>query len=308
MNDSISRIKTLTRVCFALTLILLGACTSKEADPTVNPEAGQVTFHGAATKGPLSGSTISVYAMDSLGNKTGSALAQTTSVDGSWTITVSNPNNELLLIESDGGEYIDESDPETDINYKRRITLQAGEVLQGILIPGQSSAAINFFTYTLVESFRKEIPKVLDITLAFNRVRSRAYNALGFDPLVEIPANPILPDINSTAVEKTYALLIGGAAYAINNAAIKTGETQITYNMMEAMVKDFADCRLDGIINGLSVSLLLSLPSDLYSDIEIENEVLRFRNNNYEQYPDTALPSWDEAAFCAADPTLSVVL
>lgn len=300
----IFHLRQLNKILLLLAIVFLGACAKNEAEP----EASLVTFHGAATKGPLNGSTISVYAMDSGGNKTGAALAQTTSVDGSWTINVSNPNNDLLLVEADGGEYIDESDPETDINAKRRITLQTGEILQGILIPGQSTAAINFFTYTLVKSLRKEIPKATDLIEAFNRVRSRAYNALGFDPLVEMPADPILPASDATATEKTYALLIGGAAYAINNAAIKVGETQITYSILDAMTKDFADCQLDGVINGLSVSLLLGFPTDLFDDIIIENEALRFRNNHYEQYTDATLPTWDEVAFCATDPVLSLVL
>jgi len=308
MINCIFGYKILTRIVFVLIFISFSACTSKEADQNSTPEVGQVTFRGVATKGPLSGSTISVYAMDSGGNKTGSALAQTTSVDGSWTISVSNPNNELLLVEADGGEYIDESDPETDITKKRKITLQSGEVLQGILVPGGSTAAINFFTYTLIENLRKEVLLSSDLIQAFNRVRSRGYNALGFDPFTEIPTDPILPASTATATEKTYALLIGGAAYAINNAAIKTGETQITYQMLDAMVKDFADCQLDGYINGINVSLLLSLPTDLYDDIKIENEALRFRNNNYEQYTNATLPTWDETAFCDATPVLSQVL
>ena len=308
MNKCISQYKQCYKAYLLIVIVFLGACTTKETEQNITVEAGQVTFRGAATKGPLSGSTISVYAMDSGGNKTGSALAQTTSVDGSWTISVSNPNNELLLVEADGGEYIDESDSETDITKKRRITLQSGEILQGILVPGETTAAINFFTYTLVENLRKEVLLSSDLIQAFNRVRSRAFNSIGFDAFTEIPADPILPANTATEIEKTYALLIGGAAYAINNAAIKTGETQITYDMLNAMVKDLADCQLDGYINGINVSLLLSLPTDLYDDITIENEALRFRNNNYEQYTTTTLPTWDQTEFCNASPTLSQVL
>jgi hypothetical protein len=288
---------------------LLSACISTENHTVV-----QVTYRGAATKGPLSGSTVSVYAMDSSGNKTGSPLAQTTTVNGEWTISVSNPDNDLLIVEADGGEYIDESDPETDIIYKRKIILEAGQVLTSILIPGETTAAINFFTYTLVENFKKEIPKSANLIEAFNRVRSRSYNTLGFDALVEIPADPIQPSVTSTAVEKTYALLIGGAAYAINNAALKTGETQITYNMLKAMVKDLADCELDGFVDGQDISPLssllfgISIPQGLFDDIKLEDEVLRFRNNNYEQYVDAILPTWDQVAFCEVDPELSVTL
>lgn len=299
-------IKPLFRIFFCVVLLVtISSC----ADPSREPTNGDVTtFHGAATKGPLTSSIISVYAMDASGNKTGSALAQTTSINGEWTITVSNPNNELLLVEADGGEYIDESDPEPDITLKRRITLTSGQILQGFLVPGESSAAINFITYTLVENFRKEIPKSTDSIEAFDRVRSRAFNTFGFDPITEIPTDPIQPVEASTTIEKTYALLIGGAAYAINNAAIKTGETQITYDMLLAMVKDLSDCELDGFINGLSISLALSLPSDLYIDIVLENEVLRFRNNHYEQYVGVPLPNWDQVAFCEISPTLSLTL
>jgi len=297
-------------VLFCLISLVI-ACSSSES---LGPSAGThdldtITIRGAATKGPLTGSTISIYALNSLGSKSGDPLGQAISVDGIWSIDISNPNNELRLIEAKGGEYIDESDPETDINAKRRITLGSDDVLQSILIPGETTAAINFFTYTLVENLRKEVFKSTNLVQAFNKVWSRAYNTLGFDPFTEIPADPIEPDINATDTEKTYALLIGGAAYAINNATIKTDNTQISYTILFAMVQDLADCQLDGFVDFNNERVQIpDIPEGLFDDIDIQNEITRFRNNNYEQYINVTLPTWDQVEFCNADPVLSQVV
>ncbi len=267
-----------------------------------------VTYKGAATKGPITGATISVYAIDDTGLKTGEVLAQTTSLDGLWTLNVNNIDNDILLVESAGGTYIDESDPETDINKKRKLTLAANETLYGVLIPGETTAAINFLTHSLVKMFQTETSKASDVNQAFNRVRSRAYNSLLFDPFTLLPTDPINPDTAASDNAKMYALLIGGGAYMMNSASMLIDDPNISYTAIDMITADFSDCKIDGSINGQGLDTLYALSATLFDTINLKDEVLRFRNNHYEKYSNTALPNLDDILLCDPAPQISIAL
>jgi len=266
------------------------------------------TYHGSAMKGPLDGSIISVYDVDAFGFKTGAAMASTTSVNGTWTITVSNPDNKLLLVEADGGTYIDESDTEADISKKRKLTLQSGEVLSSFLIPGQNTADINFFTHTLTKNFQKETLNAGDSIQAFNITWSRAYNALGFDPFSTLATNPISPASDATSAQLAYAITIGGAAQAINAATLASGQTAMNYTLIDAVSSDLADCNIDGIINGVNMSDTLGIPQSLFDSLDLNTEIARFRNNNYALYANAVLPQIDSTELCSGTPNRTMAL
>ena len=291
-------------IALLITTLTLSACNYSSTDNNNNI----VTYHGAATKGPINDATISVYAVDSNGLETGAVLTQTTSVDGLWSLTVINSDNDVLIVKSSGGTYIDESDPEPDINKKRKLTLETSEELYGILIPGETTAAINFLTHSLVKMFQTETSKAVDINQAFNRVRSRAYNSLGFDPFTQLPTDPIDPDVTASDLALTYALLIGGGAYVMNSAAMLINDPNISYAAIDMITADLSDCEIDGLVDGQTLDTLYAQPQSLFDNINLEDEVLRFRNNHYEHYADTTLPNLDEMLLCDSAPTISLAL
>jgi len=284
--------------------LTLSACNLLTTDNNKNV----VTYNGAATKGPITDATISVYAVDADGLKTGEALAQTTSVDGLWTLTVNNIDNDILLVESTGGTYVDESDPEPDINKKRILSLADDEGLYGILIPGETTAAINFITHSLVKMFQTETTKAVDINQAFNRVWSRANNSFGFDPFTLLPTDPIDPDVTASDLSITYALLIGGGAYVMNSASMLINDPNISYTAIDMITADLSDCKIDGSINEQTLDILYPQPQSLFDNINLEDEVLRFRNNHYDQYVDATLPNLDETLLCDSAPTITMAL
>jgi len=309
---------SLTKITLLTTILAITACNpfSEDKNSTSGTisglleenESGVVVYNGSASKGPLTGATISVYAVDVTGEKTGAALAQTTSTDGSWSLSVSNINNDILLVESSGGTYIDESDPETDVNKKRKLSLASNETLYGVLIPGETTAAINFLTHSLIKMFQSEIANAADINQAFNRVRSRALNTFGFDPFTLLPTDPITPKATASDKAKTYALLIGGGAYAMNSASMQLDDPNISYRAIDMLTSDLADCKVDGIVDGQTFDDVYSQPQNLFDNIVLKDEVLRFRNNNYERYENVVLPTLGEGEFCNPNPAITIAL
>ena len=116
--------------------------------------------------------------------------------------------------------------------------------------------------------------------------------------MTTLPADPIAPEPNATEVERQYAMLLGGLANVVNRVALDAGLAGPDIASILAVVEDFSDGRIDGEIAGMPV-MLNGVPIGVFS---INEEIARFRNNNFAAYSGTALLVVDEDAFSRIPP------
>ena len=239
---------------------------------------------GDVTKGPISGASIRLYRIDGQGLPTGSPVAQTTSnAQGKWTVAVPLPREPLLVV-SDGGQYTDETDANPDPSLRRVIQLQAGDALAGVMPSADNYLSLNLYTNALLEKSRKETAgNEFDQVYAANR--SLLTQAIGFDPITTAPTDPGNPNPAASAAAKQYALLLGGASNVLNAVAQRSGQNAVAFNVLDAFVRDFSDCGLDGMLDGAQVQFLfLGAQRNMPTDLDLNLEILRFRNNNFDRY------------------------
>lgn len=262
----------------------------------VPPVSGTIT--GTATKGALSNADIRVYTLDAAGNKNTLVSQTITNANGEWGLDVPS-TYDLLLVESSGGSYIDESDNEPDINKKRKITLGATDSLYGLIFNGESTAAVNILTNSFYEELKRETVKSSDLVYTANMIRQKTINTFGFDIFTTVPTDPIDPSITATNPQKYYAMLLGGIANTVNTSAIYAHKSYMDYESIMAIMTDFIDCQIDGKDNGVPIPLG---PVTLPAELDVKRETERFRNNNFKAYGSLGELVVNQAQWCLTGP------
>lgn len=266
---------------------LVGGCGSDDDPSLVLLEASRVVS-GNVSKGPLNGATIRVYEIDAHGIRQGSFLAETaTDAGGNWALSVP-VDVDNLVIESSGGVYVDEADSEPDPNLRRSIQLAADDSFSAVLPATAGSVAINVYTDALLRKSRYETQGA-NFFEVYELNRSFMNAAFGFDITTTQPADPIAPDTAASLQSRSYAMALGGAANAVNALSIANDFVVGSYPVIAAMMDDLTDCVIDGHGVAGPVQGVTTLILDLNS------EILRFRNNNFNAYQGTPLLQIDQS-------------
>jgi hypothetical protein len=276
--------------------IVTGCSDSNTADTLSGENATRTSLsksfvvNGVSSKGPITGATIDIFSMDDNGNRTGAVLASTTTDNnGDWTVSFTTAPTEGVLIQSSGGSYIDEADPEPVFANKRRITLAATDIIEGVLPPGETTASVTILSNALlVKARRVAQSSTLNIQQALKSGQSVAKNALGFDPFTVQAANPLSPPVTANNESVLYGMYLGGIATALNSAAIIMGQPVPDFEMISAMVSDMSDGKLDGEMEGAVIALPV-LGRNFPNNISLNLAIERFRNNNFAAYSVTAV-------------------
>jgi VCBS repeat-containing protein len=255
----------------AALVALLAACGG---EPPAQPEARVV--EGAVIKGAVQGATVKFFTMDAAGNAIDPAspvATVTTDADGRFSAALPNQGTHLLAQTFDGS-FADESDPAIGA-ARRRITLPAAPTpgFEAVLPPNATTLAITPYSHALLIKARLQAAGV-NFFNVFDAVRLQATQAFGFDPITTVPADPLSPAATATLAQRQYALLLGAAAQAINAIAASSGR-----------LPDFTD--VTAFVNDLGSDGIFDL-------VNIDDQLRRFRNNNFALYGDVALPSIDQ--------------
>ena len=268
----------------ATALVLLCACDGnggvQSAASSLALES-VVTVRGRATKGPIAGARIELLNVDARGQAVGAVVATAlTDAAGNWAANVP-ADHAGLLVRSVGGRFVDESD--SNIDAPRTIELRDEDVLLSFLPAGELAASITLVSNALVRKSRLEVDA--DNFMARLSSNRDLYTfALGLDPLATAAADPLAP-VGSSA-ERRYALIAGALAYALNALAIEQGLALADFRTIELLLADLVDCRLDGIgLGGQVVYDAVALAGRTLND-----EIVRFRNNHFDDYADLELP------------------
>src|SRR5581483_1097671 len=255
---------------FSLALGLAG-CSS---DHSTTPVAATPTrtLQGAIVKGPLAGATVAFFHVDPTGHPNGGAVATATS-DAHGHVTAGLPvSDEPLLAMSFGGSYVDESDDAGGDN-RRHITLTDDQGFEAIVPANATTFVLTPYSMALLLRARR-IANGANFLPVYDAVLQQATDVFGFDPTSVIPDDPLAPNLGGNPDAVKYALLLGGAAYAIDSMAVELG-VQPSYEIVIAFIKDLSDGRLDGQVDDTPVLVKAAAPGD----IDLNDEILRFRNN-----------------------------
>ncbi|NNF61288.1 MAG: HYR domain-containing protein [Gammaproteobacteria bacterium] len=279
--------KTLVRqLAAALLAVLLAACGSGDDPVAAGADDGRV-ISGNSSKGPLNGAIVRAFSLDARGQKIGAALGEAvTDASGNWTMTLP-PGSQPLLIESSGGAYVDEADPEPVAGQRRTVQLAGDDVFATLLPVGASIVAINIYTDALLRKSRYETQGDNFIAV-YDLNRSFFIDAFGFDIVTTPPEDPIQPDRGASLNARQYAMALGGIANAVNALATENQLPAPTYAVIAALIDDMTDCTVDGRGVGGPVSAVTTM------DLSLNSEILRFRNNNFAAYEATPLLQLDQ--------------
>lgn len=293
MNTFILR--TVLRTLGAGGLLTLAACGSDEAAAPASPSAeGPRVVQGAAVKGPLRNASIQVFAIDAAGNASGNAVCSTTTsaTDGSFTLS-GCPAGQFLLAVSSGGSYADEGDTDfagPPARPRRTISLSAGQGFSAILPPNATTLPLTPYSMALWKKAKLQAGGV-NFPNVYLGVAAQAASAFGFDPTSVLPSDPLAP--SGVAARDQYAMSLGGAAYAIAAIAARTAPAHAPGHAdILAFVEDFSDGRLDGRENG---NVVMVGGSAIPTDINLNSEVRRYRNNNDAAYTGQSAAQVNEA-------------
>lgn len=268
----------------------IGQSLDVESEDNNESPAQSIQINGVTSKGPIAGAAIEIYAMDAQGAATGPLLGGATSAsNGNWSITLSPLPTAALLVQSRGGVYIDEADPQLEVLNKRRVTLLATDMIEGVLPPGASAASVTILSNALLNKSRiTSQSSLLDIQAVLLSNRDNAISAMGFDPFSIAAANPLSPSAGASNESILYGMYLGGLATALNSAAIILGEPVATFEIIQAMITDLSDGRLDGELNGVVIPVV-GLDQNFPDNLNLNLATERFRNNNFAAYARTAL-------------------
>ncbi|MCZ6499502.1 MAG: putative Ig domain-containing protein [Gammaproteobacteria bacterium] len=296
---------TILRTSLAAVLLAMTGCGSGSDDNAASATTETLTavsIEGVASKGPIADANIDLWPADVAGQPSGSGSLLSTVTDGTghWFATL-NSGAQLLIATSRGGSYVDESDSTPDPALKRVIQLAANDELQGLALSGSSTAAINIISQAMLTRARMRTGPV-SFPVAVDAVRSEAIQVFGFDIFTVLPQDPIAPDPASPEEQRQYALLLGGLANVLNDIAVRNGIPVPIFSMVEAVSQDLSDCLLNGQDSAGTVYFSLNgsfvaLPTDL----DLNGQVIRFRNNNFVVFSGTAVPVVDPTA-CSVNP------
>ena len=216
--------KVLLLYSIFIVFAVLAACNSGSDDPTSSddPTVGDV-LSGTASKGPIAGGSITVYALDAEG-KRGDVLGTTmTAADGSYSLDLGNYTGPIL-VELTGGNYIDEASGLTiDMSVLRAATHFSGNTV--VSITPLTELAVRK-AGTLTETNIATANELLSTMIG------------GIDIIGTLPANTLLPPAeDTTAEELDYGLALAAISQMVNG--------QLPYDTIDATLTDISTDLVD---------------------------------------------------------------
>lgn len=300
LADAVATLALLASAC------LLAACDTSPAPEAISAPKER-TVIGTASKGPLQNAAVQFYSINADGTP-GLALDRApdmTAPSGAFVAT-GLPAGVALLAVTTGGDFVDESDTNTGAGHPRKVVLGTTEGFISVLPPNATTLAITPYTQALYLKARRQAAgdSVAFLPL-YNALLTRAGDIFGLDVTTVLPADPLNPQASFDSQAQQYAMLLGGAANAINAISVKLGQLP-NFPIIKTFIDDLSDGVLDGQC-GLSACPLINGQA-FPADVDLNNEVRRFRNNNFNNYQLVSLASVDEFVFSAVINTVPIAV
>jgi|GEM_PF-2396860 len=244
----------------------------------------QTRLTGSAVKGPIVDAGLTVREVNPITgvvDLNASPLESSlTDADGNFSLSA-NSANKAVFISTDGGTFVDESDPDPEADGRRHISLSSGQGLTIYKPAADSQVSITILTEAMTSRAKQlAASQLISFDNAFSAVRDLMTSAFGFDPLSTVAINPLAPPGDASDAEIQYALTIGGLANAVNEVAIRAGYGQMSAEVIDAFITDLSD----GVIDGNNAGTPIMLNGQAMPQVDLDSAIDLFRNNNDSVY------------------------
>ncbi len=225
---------------FILSLsLLLSACGSGGGSGGGGDTAK--TISGVASKGPISGGTVTVYSLNPDGSKGNSLGSGTTKSGGAYSVDIGTYTGDVL-IEVTGGTYTDEATGSTQPNPGLRAAL-AG-------VTGNVSVAVTPLTEIAVQ-----YAETLSGTLTkanIEKANSLVSAIVGIDIINTMPGD-VTSQSSSTAKEeeKTYGLMLASFSQMVTDGSA-VNVSEVINNIKIDLSDDTLDATADDLVSALT--------------------------------------------------------
>jgi len=235
MNE---RKKTYALAAVLLLTIGLGGCSGGGDSFSDGSGSTPDTLQGAAVKGPVSGATVTAFAIQNgaMGTQIGSA---TTDAQGNFTMPLSDYTGPVLL-QMSGGSYTDEATGQP-------VSMAEGEVMTAVMPSLPSTGTIANVNITPLTSMAQAMAQsmtggmtITNITVANDAVTS--YFRVG-DILTTPPMNPLIfgSGTGASPESRNYGITLAAMSQYANEMGLSSSAGIVT-----AMMNDAADGTMDG--------------------------------------------------------------
>ena len=226
-----------------------GGSASSDGGPTAVTTG---TLSGTATKGPVSGAEVKVFAISNgaRGSQLGSA---TTDASGNFTMTMGAYTGPVML-QVRGGSYLDEAtgvrmnmlDADELTCVVPAVTVTAGSTTAGVQVTPLTSMAQAWAEHMAGGM------TTANATMANSRIGA-AYVGPGADIVMMHPIDPtVAGSANGASIEaKNYGMMLA----AMSQAAHDLGMTTSSSAMVTAMLDDASDGIMDGRMSGTAINM-----------------------------------------------------
>ncbi|MFA7383796.1 MAG: hypothetical protein WC001_10130 [Desulfurivibrionaceae bacterium] len=245
-----------TRKSYVLAAVLLltiglGGCGSgggtSFSDGSGSSPDSVATLQGAAVKGPVSGATVTAFAIENgaMGAQLGSA---TTDAQGNFTMPLSDYTGPVLL-QMSGGSYTDEATGQL-------VSMAEGEVMTAVMpsLPSTGTIANTNITplTSMAQAMAQNMPggmTVANITVANGAITH--YFLVG-DILTTPPMNPLIfgAGTGASPESRNYGLALAAMSQYAKEMGLPSSAGIVT-----AMMNDAADGTMDGMLGNRGIEM-----------------------------------------------------
>ena len=216
------------------------------------------TVSGSAVKGPVSGGTMTAYALSNgaMGAKIASA---TTNADGSFSLAMGSYAGPVML-QMTGGNYTDEATGAT-------MPMLAGDAMTAVLPSMTAGQALNGIQVTPLTAMAQTMAQrmsggMTDANIAAANANVGKYFMVT-DVLHNVPMNPLTSGSGNVATQDqiNYGMTLGAMSQYARTQGMTSSSAMVT-----AMMNDATDGVMDGMMSGSAVmmggmNMGMSLPS-----------------------------------------------
>ncbi|NTW59574.1 MAG: hypothetical protein HGA43_10435, partial [Nitrospirae bacterium] len=224
-------------VMLTISVVISVGCGGGGSSSPPPPPPATSSVSGVASKGHLSGATVTAYSLNASGVKGSARGSSTTNANGAYSINLGTYTG-AMLIEASGGSYTDEA---TGSSVTNTVLLRAAVTN----VSGSVQAAVTPMTEIAVQ-------KAGTLTAAnINAANAIVSNMIGGTNIITTMPADVLVSSSSTTTEKNY-----GLALATISQMVSDGTATDVLSAISMIVTDLADNTLD--TTGADISSALS--------------------------------------------------
>jgi len=239
--------KLIILALFFSSLVLFVGCGGGGGD-SITTTPGTGTVSGTVIKGPVSGSTVTAFNMNSDGTKGGQIGTAVTDTQGNFSMTVGNHSGSLML-QMTGGSYIDEA-------TGTAMTMGAGDMMTAVVPSMTAGENVSDIQMTPLTSMAQQMAQNMAGRMTQANI-TQANSVMGQYFVVNdiLHARPMDPLANGSGAAATQDQRNYGMTIAAMSQYAKTIGMPNSSGMVTALMNDASDGHMNGLMGGTQIMM-----------------------------------------------------